>query len=181
MRMKIYTKTGDRGTTSIIGGKQVLKCDARVEAYGTVDELNADLGLLRDLSEDEQQVVLLRIQRRLFDIQSLLAAEEPEKHSFLKPIQDNEVLFLETEIDRMSHEIPPFKAFILAGGHPLVSQIHVARCICRRAERRVVALAQTAAVQENVLRYINRLSDYLFVLARYTAFRMDIPETFCQE
>lgn len=179
--MKIYTKTGDKGTTSIIGGKQVLKCDARVEAYGTVDELNAYLGLLRDLSEEEQQDVLLRIQRRLFDIQSLLAAEEPEKHSFLKPIQESEVLFLEEEIDRMSLSIPPFKAFILAGGHPLVSQIHIARCICRRAERRVVELAQVAKVQDNVLRYINRLSDYLFVWARFASYQMGITESLCQE
>ena len=179
--MKIYTKTGDLGTTSIIGGKRVLKCDSRVESYGTVDELNAHLGLLRDLSDNDLKPVLLRIQRRLFDIQSLLAAEEPEKHAFLKAIPTDEVLFLEEEIDRMSSEVPPFKAFILAGGDPLVSQIHIARCVCRRAERRVVALSQVAKVQENLLGYLNRLSDYLFVLARYTAAHMGVTETLCQE
>ena len=179
--MKIYTKTGDKGVTSIIGGKHVLKSDVRVEAYGTVDELNAYLGLLRDLSDKEQQPVLLRIQRRLFDIQSILAAEEPEKHLFLQPVADAEIAFLESEIDRMGEVVPPFKAFILAGGHPLVSHTHIARCICRRAERRVVALAQEAEVQDNVLRYLNRLSDYLFMLARFHSCRLGIAEDLCHE
>lgn len=180
--MKIYTKTGDEGTTGIIGGKKVLKCDARVEAYGTVDELNAHLGLLRDLSKsDEQKPVLLRIQRRLFDIQSLLAAEEPEKYTFLKPIREEEITFLEQEIDKMSGIVPPFKAFILAGGDPLVSQTHIARCVCRRAERRVVALKQQSNVPGVVLRYLNRLSDYLFMLARFTTYSLGIDEDLCQE
>ena len=177
--MKIYTKNGDKGQTSLLGGEKVSKCAARVEAYGTVDELNANIGLLRDTCtfpdiKDE----LLSIQRSLFSIQSLLAAAEPEKFDFLPRLKDEGVYFIEDAIDRMEDDLPPFKAFVIPGGHPLVSQTHVARCVCRRAERRVVALALTDTVDAVLIRYLNRLSDYLFVLSRCFSQRLQVPEDY---
>lgn len=180
--MKIYTKNGDQGQTSLIGGEKVSKCAARVEAYGTVDELNANIGLLRDTCtfpdiKDELQ----RIQHSLFSIQSLLAAAEPEKYDFLPKLKDEGVYFIEEAIDRMQDELPLFKAFIIPGGHSLVSMTHVVRCVCRRAERRVVALAQTDSVDAVLIRYLNRLSDYFFVLSRYFALRLEVPENYWEK
>lgn len=180
--MKIYTKNGDKGQTSLLGGEKVSKCAARVEAYGTVDELNANIGLLRDVcTYPDVKEELLSIQRSLFCIQSLLAAVEPEKFDFLPRLKDEGVYFIEEAIDRMQDELPPFRAFIIPGGHPLVSQAQVARCVCRRAERRVVSLAQNDTVDAVLIRYLNRLSDYLFVLSRYFSLRLQVPEIYWEK
>lgn len=164
--MKIYTKKGDAGETSLFGGKRLPKSHLRIEAYGNTDELNSCLGLLRDHLEDEQlREELFVIQHRLFDMGSRLAVD-PEKELPVPDIHDSDIEMLEKAIDRMDGELPPLKNFILPGGHPVVSHCHVARCVCRRAERRVVALAQEEQTSELIIRYLNRLSDYLFVLAR---------------
>jgi len=165
--MKIYTKGGDKGLTSLLGGRRVPKSNLRIEAYGTVDELNAHIGLLRDqVISKPIQGYLLKIQESLFVLGSLLACEtDPEKFS-LSNIQDADVISLEEEIDRMNNELPALQHFILPGGHPTVSQCHVARCVCRRAERHIVLLNEIEAVDKVIIRYLNRLSDYLFILAR---------------
>jgi cob(I)alamin adenosyltransferase len=166
-KLKIYTKTGDKGETSLIGGKRVPKFDERIEAYGTVDELNSYIGLLRDLHIDaSSRNVLLEIQDRLFTAESLLAAEDPESHDYLPRLSENDILLLETEIDRMNLNLPELSSFILPGGHPVVSHTHIARTICRRAERLVIRLAYNHPVDPFIIKYLNRLSDYLFVLSR---------------
>lgn len=165
--MKIYTKTGDQGKTSLLGGTRVLKSHIRIEAYGTVDELNAHLGLLKDQPVDSGiKDNLFRIQHELFDMGAYLACEADPGKFRLNLIEDRHIQKLEEEIDRMEEELPPLKNFILPGGHPAVSQCHVARCVCRRAERNVITLNEYEKVSGNVVRYLNRLSDYLFVLAR---------------
>lgn len=166
--MKIYTKTGDSGQTALIGGTRVLKSHSRVSAYGTVDELNSWIGLLRDqpLLQPSEKVVILKIQDRLFCMGSLLAAD-PETSSMVLPQLSNaDIELLETEIDAMDAKLPTLKNFILPGGHQSVSFCHLARCICRRAEREVVNLSTETAVDTLVIIYLNRLSDYLFTLAR---------------
>jgi cob(I)alamin adenosyltransferase len=165
--MKIYTKGGDKGLTSLLGGRRVPKSNHRIEAYGTVDELNAHIGLLRDQGISKPiQENLLKVQETLFVLGSRLACEtDPEKFS-LSNIQDADVINLEEEIDRMNNELPVLRHFILPGGHPTVSQCHVARCVCRRAERHIVLLSEKEAVDKVIIRYLNRLSDYLFILAR---------------
>ena len=169
---KIYTKTGDKGTTSLIGGTKVPKSHWRIEAYGTVDELNSYIGLCRDLLVDEKnRSTLQEIQDRLFTIGSALACD-PEKEPKMKipDLVEKDINFLETEIDRMNADLPPMKNFILPGGHATVSHLHIGRCICRRAERCCVRLeTEGMEVESIVIKYLNRLSDYLFVLARYTA------------
>jgi cob(I)alamin adenosyltransferase len=167
MSLKIYTKTGDKGTTSLIGGTKVLKSHERIEAYGTVDELNSYIGLCRDLVTDtSSKDTLQEIQDRLFTIGSSLACD-PEKESKLKipDLKESDVEFLENEIDSMNGSLPEMKNFILPGGHPTISHIHIARCICRRAERRTIELIDNA--EPVVIKYLNRLSDYLFVLSRF--------------
>jgi len=167
--MKIYTKTGDLGETSLFGGKRLPKNHLRIEAYGTVDELNSWLGLLRDsLESDETRMLLKAIQDRLFTIGSNLASD-PDKEMIVPDIKDSDIELLEKSIDAMNEALPPLKNFILPGGHITVSHCHVARCVCRRAERAVVALQQNETVEPIIIRYLNRLSDYLFVLARKTA------------
>lgn len=165
--MKIYTKTGDKGQTSLIGGTRVPKHHIRIESYGTVDELNSWIGLLRDLAPEEKlQELLLEVQDRLFTIGSVLAAD-PEKSKMKIPdLTDEDIVLLEKAIDAMNELLPPMRSFVLPGGHPTVSYTHIARCVCRRAERNVTALAETAPVDEKVVKYLNRLSDYLFVLSR---------------
>lgn len=170
MSMKIYTKTGDKGTTSLIGGTKVPKSHFRIEAYGTVDELNSYIGLCRDLIEKTSvQVVLAEMQDRLFTIGSSLACD-PDKETSLK-IPDlliTDIQFLEQQIDTIDAVVPAMKSFILPGGHPTISHIHIARCICRRAERCCVRLElEGETVDPLVLQYLNRASDYLFMLARY--------------
>ena len=173
----IYTRKGDDGKTSLIGGEKVWKSDERVEAYGTVDELNSHIGLLRDhCPYSVEKRFLCDIQRHLFVVQSRLAAKNPEQYDFLPLLPAAAVEGLEKEIDRMETLIPPFRDFVIAGGHPLVSWCHVARCVCRRAERRVVSLMQREEVEPVLRQYLNRLSDYLFVLARYFTRLLDIKE-----
>jgi|SRR5450755_3231036 cob(I)alamin adenosyltransferase len=170
MSQKIYTKTGDRGKTSLIGGTKVPKSHIRINAYGTVDELNAYVGLLRDLLTDEHSRELLReIQDRLFTIGSALACD-PQKETLMKipDLNESDILLLENEIDAMNSKLPEMKFFILPGGHVTASTAHICRTVCRRAERLVVELdAQEPLGQPLIIKYLNRLSDYLFVLARW--------------
>ena len=175
--MKIYTKTGDQGLTSLIGGTRVPKSSLRIEAYGTVDELNSYIGLLRDQDINASRRPLLKeIQDRLFTMGSSLASD-PEKSKMKIPdLHPEDITLLETEMDRMNEELPELRAFILPGGHPAVSFAHVARCVCRRAERLVVHLQEDAFVAELVPIYLNRLSDYLFVLSRRMAFELGVEE-----
>jgi cob(I)alamin adenosyltransferase len=171
MSSKIYTKVGDKGTTSLIGGTKVAKSDMRIEAYGTVDELNSYIGLCRDLlTDDHSQKTLKEIQDRLFTIGSSLACD-PEKEPKMKipDLKEEDVTLLEKEIDEMDKMLPEMKHFILPGGHSTVSHIHIARCVCRRAERSCVRLQLQSEEEPLVLKYLNRLSDYLFVLARYAS------------
>ncbi len=167
MSIKIYTKTGDKGQTSLIGGTRLPKHHIRIEAYGTVDELNSFVGLVRDsISEKELFDLLIEIQDRLFTIGSLLAAD-PEKNKMQLPqLNESDVVVLEKAIDKMNETLPEMKSFVLTGGHPTVSHCHIARCVCRRAERAVLKLSENEKVDELIYKYLNRLSDYLFVLSR---------------
>lgn len=176
---KIYTKTGDKGQTSLIGGTRVPKFHPRIEAYGTIDELNSYIGLIRDHEIGLHfREVLLEIQDRLFTAESLIALDPESDASIQLPaLRESDVTLLEQEIDRMNEALPELKSFILPGGHPVVSYCHIARCVCRRAERLIIRLAQAQPVEELVIKYLNRLSDYLFVLARRLAKDLDAPET----
>jgi cob(I)alamin adenosyltransferase len=179
MAMKIYTKTGDAGRTSLIGGTKVMKSDPRIEAYGTVDELNSHIGLVSDYCNDEAaKIILKEIQDRLFTIGSELACDP--KKNIKMPIPDlheSDVELLEKEMDKMDAELPQMKNFILPGGSPAVSFMHVARCVCRRAERACVNLNEKESnVNPIIIKYINRLSDYLFMLARYYGMKNNVPE-----
>ncbi len=165
--MKIYTKTGDTGYTSLIGGTRVPKYHLRIESYGTIDELNSYIGLIRDQEIDEKdRLTLKEIQDRLFTIGASLAAD-PEKPKMKTPdLQVQDIALLETEMDRMEIILPPLKHFILPGGNNAISFCHLARCVCRRAERITIQLSEGSFVEEKVKIYLNRLSDYLFMLAR---------------
>lgn len=177
--MKIYTKTGDKGTTSLIGGTKVSKAHLRIEAYGTVDELNSHIGLCRDLLADSStRTILQEIQDRLFTVGSSLACD-PEKEPKMKipDLKEEDVTLLEKQIDAMNEVIPPMKSFVLPGGHVTISQLHIARCVCRRAERCCVRLEmENEEVPSIIIKYINRLSDYLFVLARFAAHQLNAEE-----
>lgn len=165
--MKVYTKKGDSGTTQLIGGTRVPKSSLRIEAYGTVDELNSYIGLIRDQEVGEvTKKEILEIQDRLFTMGSLLAADPEKSKMKLPELTEVDVEFLEKNIDRMDTELEPMKSFVLPGGHTTVSYCHLARCVCRRAERIAVDLDQTSPVDPILLTYLNRLSDYLFVLGR---------------
>lgn len=165
--MKVYTKKGDQGTTGLIGGTRILKSSLRIEAYGTVDELNSHVGLLRDLSESEKlSAQLLEIQDRLFTLGSHLAADPIKSKMKLPDITSEDVENLEKWMDEMDEELEPMRFFVLPGGHPTVSHCHIARCVCRRAERIVVDLNQSEPVEAVIMKYLNRLSDYIFVLSR---------------
>ncbi|MEM9647686.1 MAG: cob(I)yrinic acid a,c-diamide adenosyltransferase [Bacteroidota bacterium] len=166
--MKIYTKTGDKGTTALFTGKRVPKHHIRIESYGTIDELNSFLGLLRDQGMDtHSKETLAHIQNKLFTVGAILATE-PTKDNRLKipRISEEDIQILEKEMDEMNEQLPEMTHFILPGGHTTVSYCHIARTVCRRAERMVSYLNEEERVPENLLSYINRLSDYLFVLAR---------------
>ena len=177
--MKIYTKTGDTGTTSLIGGTIIPKSHTRIETYGTVDELNSWIGLIRDIMTETKLIELLKeIQDRLFSIGSSLACD-PDKAPLMKmpDLLETDVELLETEMDTMNMGIAPMKFFILPGGHTTISNLHITRCVCRRAERQCVGLQQEGMfVDALVIKYINRLSDYLFVLARYMHVQLNVPE-----
>jgi cob(I)alamin adenosyltransferase len=165
--MKIYTKTGDKGQTSLIGGTRVPKHHIRIEAYGTVDELNSWIGILRSSMKDRHAIeVLAEIQDRLFTIGSLLAADPARSKMKLPELIPSDWELLEKEIDQMNESLPEMRSFILPGGTVLSAQCHVARCICRKAERRATALSETDVIDEKIIIYLNRLSDYLFVFAR---------------
>ncbi len=170
MSTKIYTKTGDNGTTSLIGGTKVAKSDVRIDAYGTVDELNSWIGLISDLlNEESLRAELYQIQDRLFTIGSELATDTSKEIKMKLPqLEESDISFLEARIDQMTADLPALKSFILPGGNSTVSSIHIARCVCRRAERLTVAMKQHELhVDGTVIRYLNRLSDYLFTLARF--------------
>ncbi|WP_276366553.1 cob(I)yrinic acid a,c-diamide adenosyltransferase [Chryseolinea sp. H1M3-3] len=175
--MKIYTKTGDSGTTSLFGGKRVTKADARIDAYGTVDELNSFIGLVRDQEVNKNRTqVLIRIQNTLFVIGAILATEPGNTKVKIPSLHEDDVLFLEKEIDSMDAELPPLRFFILPGGHTAVSFCHVARTVCRRAERLTTALYDQEKSDPLVIKYLNRLSDYLFVLSRMMTKELGVEE-----
>lgn len=175
--MKIYTKTGDKGQTSLIGGTRVPKHHIRIESYGTVDELNSWIGLINDQDIPvATKTILSEIQDRLFTIGSSLASD-PEKSKMKIPdFHQTDIELLENEIDKMNEVLPEMRNFILPGGHTTISYCHLARCVCRRAERNVIHLHESEYVNEMVIVYLNRLSDYLFVLARYIAHQLNVNE-----
>ena len=165
--MKIYTKTGDAGKTSLIGGTRVPKHHLRIETYGTVDELNSYIGMIRDLLKNENTATTLKeIQDRLFTIGAILASDPDKSRMKIPDLIESDVTLLEKEIDRMNEVLPELKSFILPGGHIQSSWCHLARCVCRRCERLVSQLSEATEVHALVLIYLNRLSDYLFVLSR---------------
>lgn len=176
--MKIYTKTGDEGTTSLFGGKRVSKANLRIDAYGTVDELNSWVGVLRDQEINRgRKEILLVVQDRLFTIGSVLATEPGNTKVKIPQLVDEDVSLLEKEIDEMDSALPPMRSFVLPGGNSSVSFCHVARTVCRRAERLVIGLHQSEPVDPQVIKYLNRLSDYLFVLSRKMAHELGIEES----
>ena len=179
MALKIYTKTGDLGKTSLIGGTKVSKSNLRIESYGTVDELNSFIGLAADhLTHEHSRVILKEVQDRLFTIGSSLACD-PDKVPLIKipDLKETDFELLEKEIDKMNEELPEMRSFILPGGHIAVSNIHVARCVCRRTERICVGMKELDIfVDPLVIKYLNRLSDYLFVLARYAGNLLGVEE-----
>ncbi len=165
--MKIYTRKGDSGSTQLIGGTRVLKHHPRIEAYGTVDELNSWLGLIIDsLKDDNAKNIIRMVQDRLFTMGSLLAADPEASRMSLPELSEDDVVLLENEIDQMSAALPELQSFVLPGGNSVNSMCHIARCVCRRAERLTSQLAEKENVEPLILKYQNRLSDYLFVLAR---------------
>ena len=178
-RMKIYTKTGDAGETALFGGGRVHKDDARVEAYGAVDEVNAAIGVARGVLEDpDLDGLLSRVQDHLFAVGAELATPRGAKaHAAVPPIDRAWAAALEEAIDRWEAELPRLTHFVLPGGSRLAAALHLARCVCRRAERRAVALRRQAAIEPQVLVYLNRLSDFLFVAARLANHRARVAET----
>ncbi len=176
--MKVYTRKGDKGTTGLIGGTRIPKYALRIETYGTVDELNSHIGMCRDLiARDEITAELIEIQDRLFTMGSLLAAD-PEKNKMKLPeLEQADVDLLESWIDRYTEQLEPMKFFVLPGGHQAVSQLHITRCVCRRAERVVTELNQEIDLYSLPMQYLNRLSDYLFTLGRFMTKELNITET----
>jgi cob(I)alamin adenosyltransferase len=175
--MKIYTKKGDQGHTGLIGGTRVSKGELRIEAYGTVDELNSYIGLIRSFDINSNSVLqLMEIQDRLFTIGSSLASDPEKSEMKIPDLLESDVERLENWMDEMDTSLPELTSFVLPGGHPFVGHIHVCRCVCRRTERLVVALDEHDYVAPLVLTYLNRLSDYLFVLGRKIAMELNIQE-----
>ena len=176
--MKIYTKTGDLGTTSLFGGKRVSKADLRIDTYGTVDELNSWIGVLRDQEVNtSRKEIFLAIQDRLFTIGSNLATEPGNTRVKIPALGEEDILLLEQQIDSMESGLPPMHSFVLPGGHPSVSFGHVARTVCRRGERLVIGLHQSEPGGPLVIKYLNRLSDYLFVLTRQMTQELQVDES----
>ncbi|MBL0049065.1 MAG: cob(I)yrinic acid a,c-diamide adenosyltransferase [Bacteroidetes bacterium] len=178
MAFKIYTRTGDTGETSLIGGTRVPKHHIRIESYGTVDELNSYVGLIKDQEIDaHSKSILAEIQDRLFTIGSSLASD-PEKSKMKIPdLKQEDISLLESEMDEMDAKLPEMRSFVLPGGHPIISFCHIARCVCRRAERNTIHLAENNFVAPLVVQYLNRLSDYLFVLSRFLSLQLKVNET----
>lgn len=176
--MKIYNKTGDKGETSLFGGKRISKANLRIDTYGTIDELNAHIGLVRDVVETKrEQEILDIVQNKLFVIGSILASDPAKPVSKMIPtFKAVDIELLEKEMDFMNEELEPLQYFILPGGHKNISYCHVARCVCRRAERITVALSEVEKVDELLIQYLNRLSDYLFVLSRKIAKDLNVKE-----
>jgi len=175
--MKIYTKTGDKGETSLYGGKRLSKSDIQIESYGTVDELNSYIGLLVSMPcTSQQKKNLLIVQERLFTIGAHLSADPSKTNLKIPPLFGSDIELLEKEIDMMDIELPQMTAFILPSGNQQVSFCHIARTICRRAERNVISLAQQMEVNILVIKYLNRLSDYLFTLSRWVALKTNAEE-----
>ena len=175
--MKIYTKTGDKGTTSLIGGKRVAKYHPRIEAYGTVDELISNIGLLRDQNIDQEtKLFLTDIQDKLMNCASILAADCSDCKIAIPKILPEDINEVELEIDRMDNLLEPLSSFILPGGHPIVSMCHVCRTICRRSERIIIKLSEETPVPEDLVIYINRLSDFFFVLSRKIAKELNVEQ-----
>ncbi len=177
--MKIYTKTGDRGETGLFGGQRVQKNNTRIQAYGTVDELNAFIGVLCDSTEDQWiKTHLINIQHRLFSLGAYLATPPKEEKASLEvpDVFQEDIEVLEKEMDRMDAALEPLRNFILPGGHLQVSFAHLARTVCRRAEREVITLHQQETLAPLAIQYLNRLSDYFFILARYLAKELDVKE-----
>lgn len=175
--MKIYTKTGDQGKTSLYGGTRVPKNHERLEAYGTIDELNSFLGMVGDLDVNKDRIAFYRtIQSRLFAIGASLAAETDRTKDIKPDLLEEDIITLENAIDEMNATLPIMKNFILPGGHQLVSSTHIARTVCRRAERLVISLAGHEEVEPIVIKYLNRLSDYFFVLARKQGDELGVEE-----
>ena len=166
--MKIYTKKGDEGNTGLIGGTRVPKSHIRIEAYGTIDELNSFVGLVRDYDVPVAvRAELIQIQEELFTIGSHLANDEAKSKMKLPEIVENQIERLELAMDAMNEELSEMRFFVLPGGHQAISTCHIARCVCRRAERLCVAMNESVSVNPIILKYLNRLSDYLFVLSRF--------------
>jgi cob(I)alamin adenosyltransferase len=175
--MKIYTKKGDQGQTSLIGGTRVAKSHFQVQAYGDVDELNAQLGLLADqIEETELKEFLRTVQEKLFTLGSNLAADPEKSRMSLPSLKESDIERLEAWIDQAETQLEPLQNFVLPGGHPLVSQAHIVRCVCRRAERSIVAMGEHMELPERSLAYCNRLSDLFFVLSRYLAHKLNVKE-----
>jgi cob(I)alamin adenosyltransferase len=175
--MKIYTKTGDKGTTSLFGGERVPKHHLRIETYGTVDELNSAIGLIRDQEIDKNSFdILIEIQDRLFTMGSILATAPGNTRVKVPRLKESDIELLEKEIDKMNLDLPEMRSFVLPGGHTTVSFCHIARCICRRAERITSHLSEQEEVDNLVLIYLNRLSDYLFVLSRKFTHDLNVKE-----
>jgi cob(I)alamin adenosyltransferase len=175
--MKIYTKTGDDGTTGLFGGGRLPKNHIRIEAYGTVDELNSFIGLLTDTIHDADDVMFFRkIQSKLFTIGSHLATENSKMTDKLPAISEDDIKALENKMDEADEILQPMKHFILPGGNISISYCHVARCVCRRAERNIIALSQHAEINPVIQKYLNRLSDFLFVYARKLHVKLNVEE-----
>lgn len=175
--MKIYTKTGDQGTTALFGGKRVSKADLRINTYGTIDELNSWMGLLRDFEVNApKKEILVSIQDRLFTVGSILATEPGNTKVKIPSLSEHDVETLEKDIDNMELTLEPMRFFVLPGGHQHVSFGHVARTVCRRAERLVIELNTHEAVEPLVIKYLNRLSDFLFVLCRWMSKQLKAEE-----
>jgi cob(I)alamin adenosyltransferase len=175
--MKIYTKTGDQGTTALFGGKRVSKADLRIETYGTVDELNSWIGLLRDQTINEiRKDSLIQIQDRLFTIGSMLATEPGNTKVKIPLLSEDDITDLEKQIDSMDAQLEPMRFFVLPGGHQSISFGHIARTVCRRAERLTIALHQQEPVDLLIIKYLNRLSDHLFMLCRKMTAELKVEE-----
>jgi len=175
--IKIYTKTGDLGETSLLGGKRVSKSHERVEAYGTLDELNSFIGLLKDQQIGEHyKSILTIIQEKIFIAEAWIAIDPNGPHKPLPVLIDGDITLLENEIDEMNKDLPELKHFLLPGGHPMVSYCHVCRTVCRRAERMVIRLMEKSQKDQIITKYLNRLSDYFFVLARKIAMDLGVAE-----